>query len=96
MKLPKQPPQPLVRDVRTAWLATTTALQRVGVAAELAKEAAVFRLSDEQLEDIRKTLKDIEKIDWFFTVEVKDESGAVIAEVQKQLHIRRTVATTTW
>jgi outer membrane protein len=29
----------IVRDVRTAWLAATTSFQRVGVAAELAKEA---------------------------------------------------------
>ena len=51
--------------------------------------SAAFRLSDEQVAEIREALKSQQKIDRVFTVEVKDESGVVIAEVQKQLHIRR-------
>ena len=51
--------------------------------------SASFRLSGQQIEEIREALKTEEKIDRIFIVEVKDESGAVIAEVQKQLHVRR-------
>ena len=51
--------------------------------------SAAFRLSDEQVEEIREALKTEHKIDRVFTVEIKDESGAIIAEVQKQLQIRR-------
>ena len=50
---------------------------------------ASFRLSDGQIGEIKEALKTAEKIDREFVVEVKDESGAVIAKVQKQLHIRR-------
>lgn len=54
--------------------------------------SAAFRLSDAQIEEIREALKTEEKeekIDRVFALEIKDESGAVVAEVQKQLHIRR-------
>ncbi len=51
--------------------------------------SASFRLSAEQLEDIKQALKTQEKIEPGFTVEVKDETGNVIAEVPKQLHVRR-------
>jgi hypothetical protein len=50
---------------------------------------AEFRLSDEQLDDIRSKLTTQEKYEPTFTVEVKDKSGEVVAEVQKVLHIRR-------
>ena len=53
------------------------------------KVFALFRLSDEQIEEIRLALQTQEKIDRTFMVEVKDESGAVIAEVEKLLHVRR-------
>ena len=51
--------------------------------------SASFRLSDPQIEEIREALKTAEKIERTFTVEVKDESGTVVAEVQKLLHFRR-------
>lgn len=51
--------------------------------------SASFRLSDQQLDEIRQALGSQEKIDRTFLVEVKDGSGNVIAEVQKQVHIRR-------
>jgi len=47
-----------------------------------------FRLSDDDLAGIREALKTEEKIDRTFQAEVKDESGTVIAEVQKVIHIR--------
>ena len=53
------------------------------------KVVAQFRLSDEQIEGIRRELETQEKIEPTFTVEVRDESGAVIAEVQKLLHVRK-------
>ena len=53
------------------------------------KVFASFRLLDEQVEEIRQALKTAEKIDRAFAVEIKDESGTVIAEVQKVLHVRK-------
>ena len=50
---------------------------------------AEFRLTDAQLVEIREQLKLQEKYEPTFTVEVKDEAGEVVAEVQKVLHIRR-------
>ena len=48
-----------------------------------------FRLSAEQIEEIREALKTQKKIERTFTVEVKDESGMVVAEVQKLLQVRK-------
>ncbi|MGC1961159.1 MAG: DUF4442 domain-containing protein [Candidatus Sulfotelmatobacter sp.] len=50
---------------------------------------AQFRLSDSQIDDIREKLKMLPKYEPVFTVEVKDEAGVVIAEVEKVLHIRK-------
>src|SRR5580700_11609054 len=49
---------------------------------------AEFRLSDSQIDDIREKLKTVTKYEPVFTVEVKDQAGVVIAEVEKVLHIR--------
>jgi hypothetical protein len=46
-------------------------------------------LSEEQVQEIREALKNQERVDWNFSVEVKDEAGVVIAEVQKVVQIRR-------
>jgi len=51
--------------------------------------SANFRLSQEQIREIKQALNSQEKIERVFTVEVKDESGNVIAEIEKLLHIRR-------
>jgi Domain of unknown function (DUF4442) len=53
------------------------------------KMLASFRLADEQIESVRQALTVQEKIEPEFIVEVKDESGAVVAEVKKVLHVRR-------
>ncbi|HKI25545.1 MAG TPA: DUF4442 domain-containing protein [Candidatus Sulfotelmatobacter sp.] len=50
---------------------------------------AEFRLTDAQLDDIREKLKTLPKYEPVFTVEVKDEQGTVIAEVEKVIHVRR-------
>ena len=49
---------------------------------------AEFRLSESQIADIREKLKTLPKYEPVFSVEVKDEAGVVIAEVEKVLHVR--------
>jgi hypothetical protein len=53
------------------------------------KVRAEFRLSASQLDDIREKLNTLLKYEPVFAVEVKDEAGVVIAEVEKLLHVRR-------
>jgi acyl-coenzyme A thioesterase PaaI-like protein len=50
---------------------------------------AHFRLAEEQIEDIRRQLVTQEKVEPVFTVQVHDESGEVVAEVEKLLYVRR-------
>ena len=53
------------------------------------KVRAEFRLTVAQLDDIRENLRNLSKYEATFLVEVKDEAGDVVAEVQKVLHIRK-------
>jgi len=53
------------------------------------KVSAAFRLSDQQIAEIRQALETQEKVDREFAVEVKDDSGMVIAEIQKVIHVRK-------
>ena len=55
------------------------------------KMRAVFRLSEEQISGIRVSLKTERKVEPVFVVEVRDEGGGVVAEVEKILHVRRKV-----
>lgn len=48
-----------------------------------------FRLTEEQLRKIKDELKEKNKIEPVFYVEVKDEAGDVVAEVEKTLYVRR-------
>jgi hypothetical protein len=50
---------------------------------------ANFRVSEEQIREIKQALISQEKIERSFKVELKDESGGVIAEVEKLLHVRK-------
>jgi hypothetical protein len=50
---------------------------------------ASFRLNDEQIEQIRRELDTEEKIQPAFVVEVRDQAGTVVAQVEKVLHIRK-------
>ena len=50
---------------------------------------AGFRLSHSQLDDIRERLETLPKYEPRFTVEVKDDQGVVIAEVEKLLYVRK-------
>jgi len=53
------------------------------------KVKAEFRLSDAQLDEIRDKLTIQENYQPTFLVEVRDETGDVVAEVQKVLYVRR-------
>jgi hypothetical protein len=50
---------------------------------------AEFRLTDAQLDDIREKVKCLPKYEPTFKVEVKDEQGTLIAEVEKLLYVRK-------
>ena len=50
---------------------------------------AAFRLTDETLNEIRDALKTQEKLDREFRVEIKDQSGELIAEIHKTIQVRR-------
>jgi hypothetical protein len=50
---------------------------------------ASFRLLDQQIQEIKEALTSQEKVDRMFTIDVKDQSGTIIAEVQKLVHVRR-------
>jgi hypothetical protein len=52
-----------------------------------------FRLTDAQLDDIREKLKTLSKYEPVFRVDVKDEAGVVVAEVEKLLYVRKKDAT---
>jgi hypothetical protein len=51
--------------------------------------SARFRLSEQRIEEIRQALKTGDKMETTLVVEIRDESGRVVAEVEKLLHIRR-------
>jgi hypothetical protein len=48
-----------------------------------------FRLTDAQLDEIRFKLQAQEKIEPTFMVQVRDEFGDLVAEVEKVLHVRK-------
>ncbi len=50
---------------------------------------AEFRLSEQQIEDVREKLKHQPKVEPTFLVEIKDAHGTVVAEVEKLLYIRK-------
>lgn len=50
---------------------------------------AEFRLTQQMLDDIRSRLASAEKYEPTFQVQVKDETGETVAEVEKVIYIRR-------
>jgi hypothetical protein len=52
---------------------------------------AQFRLSEQQLGEIRQQLETAEKLEPVFVVEVKDEEGEVVAQVEKVVQVRKKV-----
>jgi acyl-coenzyme A thioesterase PaaI-like protein len=53
------------------------------------KVTAEFHLTEEHLNEIKKTLESQNKMDYVFKVEVKDDAGKLIADVDKVLYIRK-------
>ena len=53
------------------------------------KVRAEFRLSDEQIDEIRRAAATNGKTEPTFVVQVKDEAGEVVAEVEKVLWVKR-------
>ena len=51
--------------------------------------SASFRITEQQLHEIRQALQSQDKIEPTMAIEVKDDDGVVIAEVQKVLHIKK-------
>ncbi len=50
---------------------------------------AEFRLTEADLDEIRSTLETQKKYEPVFRVDIKDEQGEVVAEVEKTIYIRR-------
>jgi hypothetical protein len=50
---------------------------------------AEFRLTQAQIEDVRATLETEERYEPVFLIEVKDESGKVVSEVDKTIYIAK-------
>lgn len=50
---------------------------------------AEFLITDDHLNEIKEYLKENTKMDYHFKVEIKDDAGKLIADVDKVLYIRR-------
>lgn len=50
---------------------------------------AEFNVTEEHLNEIREALKDQNKMDYHFKVEIKDDAGKLIADVDKVIYIRK-------
>jgi Domain of unknown function (DUF4442) len=50
---------------------------------------AEFRITEQQLADIRQQLQTTEKMEPIFTVDVTDDAGEVIAQVEKVIQVKR-------
>jgi hypothetical protein len=50
---------------------------------------AEFHLTEEHLSEIKMTLETQNKMDYVFKVEIKDDAGKLIADVDKVLYIRK-------
>ena len=53
------------------------------------KVTAVFRLSHEDIESVRKELESTRKVTPTFVAEIRDENGECVAEVEKVIYIRK-------
>jgi acyl-coenzyme A thioesterase PaaI-like protein len=50
---------------------------------------AEFRLTEEQIEEVRRAADSQGKVERVFAVEIKDQSGEVVAVVERTVHVRR-------
>lgn len=55
------------------------------------KVSAEFRLTQEVIDEIKAIVEEKVKTDYTFKVEIKDEAGLLIAEVDKVLYIRKKI-----
>ena len=53
---------------------------------------AKFQITEHQLNEIRRAADSNEKHEPVFRLEVRDESGSVVAEVEKLLYVKRKIA----
>ena len=53
------------------------------------KVKAIFHVSDEQMNEIRKEVKELGKKDYSFKVNITDEEGDVVAEVEKIIYMKK-------
>jgi len=51
--------------------------------------SAEFRLHDLEINEIKRNLETQNKLDYTFHVEIKDDAGKLIADVQKVIYIRK-------
>jgi hypothetical protein len=54
--------------------------------------SATFRLSDADLAEIRAALETAPKIDRVYNVNVTDQAGTIVAQVRKEIYIRKKAA----
>jgi hypothetical protein len=50
---------------------------------------AEFRLTVEQIEEVRRAAETQAKVEPVFMVQIKDRGGEVVAEVERTLHVRK-------
>lgn len=50
---------------------------------------AEFRLSEEQIDEVRQAAENAPKVEPVFAVEIKDSTGEVVAVVERVLHVRK-------
>jgi acyl-coenzyme A thioesterase PaaI-like protein len=50
---------------------------------------AEFRLTPEQIDEVRKALETQAKVEPVFVVQIKDRDGDVVSEVERTLHVRK-------
>jgi hypothetical protein len=50
---------------------------------------AEFRLTEEQIEAVRRAADAQAKVEPVFTVEIRDRSGEVVAMVERTVHVRK-------
>ncbi|MCZ8156759.1 MAG: YiiD C-terminal domain-containing protein [Leptospira sp.] len=51
---------------------------------------ALFQLSQEEIDEVKRIVAEKRKTTRFYQAEVKDETGMVVATIEKELYIRRT------
>jgi uncharacterized protein (DUF1778 family) len=50
---------------------------------------AEFRLTEEQIDELRQAAETQAKVERLFMVQIKDRSGEVVAESERLLHVRK-------